>query len=90
MSNNRQPTGLLSANVERVSQRLSVSVQHHSEDGGSEIEYPLTPPYSDGSDSPPPSLVNLRSFNLDTSVPEINPVTPAEKEDIQGVKRRRK
>jgi len=49
-------TGILSANIERVSQRLTVLTQHHSENEVSEIEYPLTPPPSDVSESRPPSL----------------------------------
>lgn len=81
--------GLLAANIEQVSQRLSVPTQHHSEDEASEIEYPLTPPPSDVSDSRPLSPVNLRSLDLDVSILEIYP-TPAEQESKQGVKQRGK
>ncbi|KAF9651887.1 hypothetical protein BDM02DRAFT_3184135 [Thelephora ganbajun] len=82
--------GLLSGNIERVSQCLSVPAQHHSEDEASEIEYPLTPPPSDVSDSRPLSPVNLRSLNLDVSILEIHAATPVEGESSRGVKQRRK
>lgn len=82
--------GLLAANIEQLSQRLSVSTQHHSEDETSEIEYPLTPPPSDVSDSRPLSPVNLRSLDLDVSILELHDATPVERESISGVKQRRK
>jgi len=82
--------GLLSANIEQVSQRLSVFTQHQSEDETSEIEYPLTPPPSDVSDSRPLSPVNLRSLNLDVSILDLHPTTPVEEKNIRGVKQRRK
>ena len=82
-------TGLLSANIEQVSQCLSVPVQNHSEDEASEIEYPLTPPPSDVSDSRPLSPVNLQSLNLNVSILEIHSATPVEEENIQGPKQRR-
>jgi len=82
-------TGILSANFEQVSQCLSVPTQHHSEDETSEIEYPLTPPPSDASDSRPLSPVNLRSLDLDVSILEIHATIPVEGESIRGVKQRR-
>lgn len=82
--------GLLAANIEQLSQRFPVSTHPHSEDETSEIEYPLTPPPSDVSDSRPLSPVNLRSLNLDVSVLEIYDSAPSKKEDIQGARRRRK
>ena len=81
--------GLLSANIEQVSQRLSVPTQRCSEDENSEIEYPLTPPPSDVCDSRPLSPVNLRSLNLDVTVLEIHATTPVEEEDMWGLKQRR-
>ena len=82
-------TGILSANIEQVSQRLTVLTQHHSEDEISEIEYPLTPPPSDGSESRPLSPVNLRSLNLNVSILEIRTTIPVKEESIRGVKQRR-
>jgi len=82
--------GLLSANIDQVSQYLSVPVQHHSEDETSEIEYPLTPPPSDVCDSRPLSPVNLQSLNLDVSILEINSTTPVEEENTRGLGQRRK
>jgi len=81
--------GTLSANIEQVSQRLAVPTQHHSEDETSEIEYPLTPPPSDISDSRPLSPVDLRSLNLDVSILEVHATIPIEGESIRGVKQRR-
>jgi len=75
--------------MEQVSQRLSVYIQHHSEDETSEIEYPLTPPPSDVSESRPLSPVNLRSLNLDVSVLEIHSTIPVEEKNGRGVKQRR-
>lgn len=83
-------TGILSANIEQVSQRLAVLTQHHSEDEISEIEYPLTPPPSDVSESRPLSPVNLRSLNLDVSILEVRATIPVKEESIRGVKQRRK
>ena len=83
-------TGLLSANIEQVSQYLSVPTQHHSEDEASEIEYPLTPPPSDVSDSRPLSPVNLRSLDLGVSILEIRSTILAQEENLQGPKQRRK
>lgn len=83
-------TGLLAANIEEVSQRLSVSTQHHSEDETSEIEYPLTPPPSDVSDSRPLSPVNLQSLDLDVSILELHNTTLVERENVSGVKQRSK
>jgi len=82
--------GLLATNIEQVSQYLSVSTQHHSEDETSEIEYPLTPPPSDVSDSRPLSPVNLQSLNLDVSIFEIQSAKPAREEHALGVQQRRK
>lgn len=82
-------TGILSANIEKVSQRLAVPTQHYSEDETSEIEYPLTPPPSDVSESRPLSPVNLRSLNLDVSILEVHAATPAKDKSIKGVKQRR-
>jgi len=82
-------TGTLSTNIEQVSQCLSVPTQHHSEDETSEIEYPLTPPPSEVSDSRPLSPVNLRSLSLDVSIFEIHATTPVEGESIRGVQQRR-
>ena len=82
-------TGLLSANIDQVSQRLSVPPQRCSEDEGSEIEYPLTPPPSDVCDSRPLSPVNLRSLNLDVNVLEIHTTSQIEEENMRGVKQRR-
>jgi len=82
-------TGLLSANIEQVSQRLSVPTQRYSEDENSEIEYPLTPPPSDVSDSRPLSPVNLRSLNLDVTVLEVHTTTPVEEGNTLGPKQRR-
>jgi hypothetical protein len=72
-----------------VSQRLSISVQNDSEDETSEIEYPLTPPPSDVSDSRPLSPVDLRSLNLDVSILEIHATIPVEEGNTGGVKQRR-
>jgi len=83
------PTGILSANIEQVSQRLTALTQHHSEDEISEIEYPLTPPPSDVSESRPLSPVNLRSLNLNVSILEVRATTPVKEESIRGVKQRR-
>lgn len=82
-------TGVLSANMEQVSQRLTVLTQHHSEDEVSEIEYPLTPPSSDVSESRPLSPVNLRSLNLNVSILEVRTTMPVKGESILGVKQRR-
>ena len=82
-------TGLLSANIDQVSQRLSVPTQRCSEDENSEIEYPLTPPPSDVCDSRPLSPVNLRSLNLDVTVLEVHSTSPVEGGDIWGLKQRR-
>jgi len=82
--------GLLSANIEQVSQCLSLPNQHHSEDETSEMEYPLTPPPSDVSDSRPLSPVSLRSLNLDVSTLEIHAVPSAEEQNVRGIKLRRK
>jgi len=82
-------TGILSANMEQVSQRLTVLTQHHSEDEVSEIEYPLTPPSSDVSESRPLSPVNLRSLNLNVSILEVRTTMPVKEESIRGVKQRR-
>ena len=71
-----------------MSQRLSVPAQLHSEDETSEIEYPLTPPPSDVSDSRPLSPVNLLSLDLDVSTLEIHTTIPAKKENNRGVKHR--
>jgi len=81
-------TGILSANIEQVSQRLTVLTQHHSEDEVSEIEYPLTPPPSDISESRPLSPVSLRSLNLNVSILEVRATIPVKEESIRGVKRR--
>ena len=82
-------TGILSANIDQVSQRLTVLTQHHSEDEISEIEYPLTPPPSDVSESRPLSPVNLRSLNLNVSILEVRATIPVKEESIRGVKQRR-
>jgi len=82
--------GILATNIEQVSQRLSVPAQLHSEDETSEIEYPLTPPPSDVSDSRPLSPINLLSLDLDISILEIHAAPPAKKENNRGVKHRSK
>ena len=82
-------TGVLSVNIEQVSQRLTVLTQHHSEDEISEIEYPLTPPPSDVSESRPLSPVNLRSLNLNVSTLEVRTTMPVKEGSIRGVKQRR-
>ncbi|KAF9787178.1 hypothetical protein BJ322DRAFT_705903 [Thelephora terrestris] len=82
--------GFLSTNIEQVSQRLSVPAQLPQEDEISEIEYPLTPPPSDVSDSRPLSPVNLSSLDLDVSILEIPAAPPSKQESIGGVKHRRK
>ena len=82
-------TGILAANIESVSQRLAIPTQHHSEDEASEIEYPLTPPPSDVSESRPLSPVNLRSLNLDVSILEVHAPVPVKEASVRGVKQRR-
>lgn len=79
--------GLLAGNIDQVSQHLSVIT---SEDESSEIDYPLTPPPSDVSDSRPLSPVNLQSLDLDVSTLEIPASVPVEEKSIRGVKQRRK
>ena len=59
------------------------------EDETSEVEYPLTPPPSDVSDSRPLSPVSLRSLDLEVSILEVHAVKPTEEESIRGVNRRR-
>jgi dehydrodolichyl diphosphate syntase complex subunit NUS1 len=82
--------GLLSANIEQVSQCLPIPTQRYSEDETSETEYPLTPPPSDVSDSRPLSPVNLRSLNLDVTTFEVHSTIPVEDENTRGPKQRRK
>ena len=85
---NNHFTGLLSANIDQVSQRLSVPTQRCSEDENPEIEYPLTPPPSDVCDSRPLSPVNLRSLNLDVNVLELHATRPVEEGGVGGLKQR--
>ena len=82
-------TGLLSANIEQVSQRLPIPAQRYSDDETSEIEYPLTPPPSDVCDSRPLSPVNLRSLNLGVTTFEVRSTTPVEDGNTRGPKQRR-